>query len=75
MEKQIQLSPEQADRLYRFAQTYQLSEDQVIAQALELFFSQSDPALLSEDALRRVWDNDQDAAYDHWQELYDVSKG
>ena len=75
MEKQIRLSSQQADRLYRFAQTYHLSEDQVIEQALELFFGLSGQAILSEDALRRVWDNDQDAAYDHWQELYDVSKG
>ena len=27
-------------------------------------------SLLSGDALRRVWDNDEDAAYDNWQEFY-----
>ena len=28
---------------------------------------------LSEESLHRIWDNDQDAAYDNWETLYDVS--
>jgi hypothetical protein len=75
MEKQIFLSQDQSERLRRFAQAANLSEDQVVEQALELFFSFQDNALLSETALQRVWDNEQDAAYDHWQDLYDVPKG
>jgi len=31
-------------------------------------------SLLSEAALRRVWDNDADAAYDNWRELYGVPR-
>lgn len=29
-------------------------------------------SFLSEAALQRVWDNEEDAAYDNWRELYDV---
>ena len=28
---------------------------------------------LSEGALARVWDNDEDAAYDDWRQLYGLS--
>ena len=31
---------------------------------------QSGWSLLSEAALQRVWDNDEDARYDNWKELY-----
>jgi len=30
---------------------------------------------LSEEALQKVWDNEADAAYDNWRELYDVPTG
>ena len=29
-------------------------------------------SLISEEALRRVWDNASDAAYDNWRALYDI---
>lgn len=29
-------------------------------------------SFLSETALQRVWDNEEDAAYDNWRELYSV---
>ena len=30
---------------------------------------------ISEASLRRVWNNDQDAIFDNWRDLYDVLKG
>ena len=83
VEKRFWLSAERMDRLQRLAQARQTSEDQLIEQALDMFFSIAEDsdvsadhtswAFLSEDALRRVWDNDADAAYDNWKELYDAS--
>ncbi len=80
VEKRILLPAEQAERLRRLTEAHQLSEDQVVARALDILFSLTDIldsqaerrgwSLLSDDALRRVWDNEEDAAYDNWQELY-----
>jgi len=85
VEKQVHLSVEQADRLQHLAEVHQMSEDELIARALDVFFSLAqvsddslegtDWALLSEESLRRIWDNDQDAVYDNWRELYDVPTG
>lgn len=82
IEKHIQLSSERADRLGRLAQAHQLREDQIIEKALDILFSLTDLlddrseqqgwSFLSEDALQRVWDNEQDAAYDNWREIYQV---
>ncbi len=82
IEKRIQLSVEQVDRLRHLTEATQLTEDQVIAKALDILFNLTDLldaraeqrgwSFLSEDALRRVWDNDEDAAYDNWRELYGV---
>ena len=82
IEKRIQLSAEQVDRLRHLTEATQLTEDQVIAKALEILFSLTDIldaraerrgwSFLSEDAFQRVWDNDEDAAYDNWRELYGV---
>ena len=82
IEKRIQLSAEQAERLRHLTEATQLTEDQVIARALDILFSLTDIldaraeqrgwSVLSEDALRRVWDNDEDAAYDNWRELYGI---
>ena len=80
IEKCIRLSADRANRLGQLAQATGLTEDQVIATALDILFSLTDVldagagrhawSFLSEDALRRVWDNDEDAAYDNWRELY-----
>ncbi len=82
IEKRIQLPAEQVDRLRHLTEATQLTEDQVIAKALEILFSLTDIldaraerrgwSFLSEDAFQRVWDNDEDAAYDNWRELYGV---
>jgi hypothetical protein len=83
VEKRIRLSAERADRLGRLAQAHQLREDQVVEKALDILFSLTDLlderterqgwSFLSETALQRVWDNEDDAAYDNWRELYAVS--
>ncbi len=80
IEKSVRLSADRVERLHYLAQTRQVSEDQLIAQALDVYFSLSegsttlkdkeDWSLLSEDALGRIWDNEADAAYDDWRRLY-----
>lgn len=80
VEKNIRLSAERADHLSRLAHIKALSEDQLIEKALDVLFSLADLldsqgerqgwSFLSEESLRRVWDNDKDAVYDNWRELY-----
>ena len=82
VEKRIQLSAERADRLNRLAQLHQVDEDQIIVKALDILFMLTDLldegterqgwSFLSDAALQRVWDNEADAAYDNWRELYDL---
>jgi Arc/MetJ-type ribon-helix-helix transcriptional regulator len=82
VEKHIRLSAERADRLSRLAQIHQTHEDQIIERALDILFTLTDLfdegverrgwSFLSEAALQCVWDNEEDAAYDNWRELYDV---
>lgn len=82
VEKHIRLSTERADRLIRLARTHGLSEDQIVEKALDILFSLTDLfderterkgwSFLSEGSLQRIWDNEEDAAYDNWRELYGV---
>lgn len=82
VEKSIQLSVDHADRLSQLAQARQLKEGQVVEKALDILFALTDLldeqtertgwSVLSEESLQRIWDNDQDAAYDNWKTLYDV---
>jgi predicted transcriptional regulator len=83
VEKQIRLSVQHADRLSRLARAKALSEDQIIEKALDILFSLTDLldqqaeregwSFLSEGTLQRVWDNEEDARYDSWRELYGLS--
>ncbi|MBO9369476.1 MAG: hypothetical protein J7575_00060 [Chloroflexi bacterium] len=83
VEKQIRLSVHHADRLSRLARAKAISEDQIVEKALDILFSLTDLldqqverggwSFLSEGSLQRVWDNEEDARYDHWRELYGVS--
>jgi len=85
VEKHIRLSSERAERLNRLAQAHQLDEDQVIEKALDILFSLTDLldaqaerpswSVMSKESLGRVWDNDEDAIYDNWRELYAVPEG
>lgn len=80
VEKRISLSPMRAERLSRLAQFQHTSEDAIIERALDIIFSLTDLldgqadrrgwSYLSADSLQRVWENDQDAAYDDWRKLY-----
>ena len=82
VEKHIRLSADRADRLSRLAHIHQTHEDQIIERALDILFTLTDLfderaerrgwSFLSEGALQRVWDNEEDAPYDNWRELYDV---
>ena len=82
VEKHIRLPTERADRLSRLVRTQGLSEDQIAEKALDILFSLADLfderterkgwSLLLEDSLQRIWDNEEDAAYDAWRELYGV---
>lgn len=85
VEKQIEISAELAARLAAIAQQRHVSEDQLVAQALDVLFrlialeetsdTTQDWTSLSAASLRRVWDNDEDAIYDNWRELYGVPEG
>lgn len=82
VEKRVRLSAAQADRLSRLAQFHQISEDQIIERALDILFNLTDLldekterrgwSFLSEDSLKNIWDNEQDAGYDDWRKLYGV---
>jgi hypothetical protein len=82
IEKCIWLSSERAERLHQLAQTRGVDEGQVVDKALDVLFSLGELlgaresrdgwSLLSEDSLQRIWDNEKDAVYDDWRELYDV---
>ncbi len=85
VEKQIEISEEVAARLAAIAQQRHVSEGRLVEQALAVLFqlialeetsdTTKDWASLSEASLRRVWDNDEDAIYDNWRELYGVPEG
>lgn len=80
--QEIHLSSNHVSRLRQLAQAKNISQDEIIAKALDILFSLTelfDPlserqgwSALSEESLERVWDNDLDARYDNWRELYAV---
>ncbi len=82
VEKHVWLEVAQANHLGHLAQTHRIHEDQIIKKALDIFFSLTDLldehsaspswAFVSQAALQRVWDNEEDAVYDNWRELYGV---
>ncbi|MBI2761046.1 MAG: hypothetical protein HYX51_06450 [Chloroflexi bacterium] len=82
VEKRIHLPRALAERLSLAAESEHTTEDAVIEKALDVLFAvnqvlaaQSERGAwssLSDDALRGVWDNDHDAAYDNWRDLYGI---
>ncbi len=78
VEKRFRISTDRAQSLRQFSQAKTLSEDQIVEKALDILFSltelldapseQRGWSFLSEKSLQRIWDNDEDAVYDHWQE-------
>jgi hypothetical protein len=85
VERRFLLSSVQVARLQRFAEDHQTSEDAVVGRALDILFGLTESvdedgerrawSALSGDALGRVWDNEDDARYDAWRELYGVPAG
>ena len=83
VDKQIKLSSERADRLSRLATAQEISEDRIVEKALDILFSLTDLfddhaerqawSFISEHSLQRIWDNEEDALYDNWRDLYEVS--
>ena len=83
--RELILTPERNLRLKQMAESRRASETEVIERALDLYFrladffdgdtERQDWYRLSESALHRVWDNEQDAAYDDWRTLYGVPQG
>lgn len=83
--REVILPERQVTRLEQLAAMQQISESRIIENALNIFFNlveildetieHSDWQRLSEPSLLRLWDNDQDAVYDDWRELYGVSQG
>ncbi len=85
VERRVRLSRETAERLRLLAEQRRTSEDEVVAKAVDVLYGlgghdgaddgsevREDVTRLSEGALARVWDNEEDAAYDDWRELYGV---
>ncbi|MBI3914461.1 MAG: hypothetical protein HY327_09815 [Chloroflexi bacterium] len=82
IEKQIRLSSERAARLNHFAKLRAVSEDEIVAKALDILFNlaellderteQRGWSFLSEESLEHLWNNDKDAVYDNWRGLYGV---
>ena len=83
VEKRFHLSLDHVDYLSRLAQSHRISEDRVVEQALDILFTLTNLlderierpgwSFLSEAALQRVWDNEEDAVYDGWRDVYGVS--
>jgi len=85
VEKRITLAPERAARLSAVAQAQGVSEEEIIQRLLDIFLSGAGVLAeeaerrawqrLSEASLWRLWDNEQDAVYDNWGEIYGVPEG
>ncbi len=85
IKKEFTLAAERNERLEQLAERRRISENEVVERALDLYFrlseffetgqERAEWSRLSEAALRRVWDNEQDAVYDNWRELYGVPEG
>ena len=68
--REVTLSVDRANRLFKLAQTYHTSESQVVEKAERQAWQS-----LSEASLNRLWDNEEDAAYDNWRQMYGVAEG
>ena len=81
--REFVLPVDQIERLSRLAAAREMSENQVLERALDIFFGLAEVFgddldrqswyRLSEPSAMRVWDNDQDAAYDDWRNLYGIA--
>ena len=83
--REFVLSVEQVHRLRKMADSRDMSESRVVEKALELLFGMDDSLALdldretlyrlSEPSLLRILDNDSDAVYDNWRDIYGLPEG
>ncbi len=84
IETRVTLPEGHIRRLRELANARHLTEDQLVERALDILFGlgedgeadeeRSGWSALSAAAAARVWDNDDDARYDSWQDLYGTSQ-
>ncbi len=82
VDKVVHLSADHAERLAQLAQIRGATEDALVEKALDLLFGVTGDLSEQEErrawgalglkSLARVWENDADAVYDNWRELYGV---
>ena len=73
--REVTLTVDRAQKLSELATSHQTSESEVVEKALDVFFTLAERQAwhrLSEASLNRIWDNEQDAVYDNWREMYGV---
>lgn len=75
----VRIPPELEALVDAFAEREGMDPDEIVCLALEQFFGGHAGVVsfsrASEAAFRRLWDNDSDALYDQWKELYGVRAG
>lgn len=79
------LPADQVLNLQRLAANRHVSENELVSKALDIFLDLTNLFgdenerrgwyRLAEPSLLRVWDNDEDAVYDNWRQLYGVPEG
>ena len=84
LDRVVHLSEERAARLGQLASVSGTTEDALIEKAIDILLELSQQksgaerqawSAASLPALQRVWDNDADAVYDNWSELYGIQQG
>jgi len=83
IDKVVHLSNDRAERLALLAHERGATEDALIEKALDILFSLTDEGsaeeercawqALSIESLERIWDNEADAVYDNWRDIYGIS--
>ncbi len=76
----LELPENLAQALVAYARQHDQSPESVVTAALATLLGDDedgrvDFSAASQAALARIWDNDQDAIYDNWKELYGVTTG
>lgn len=83
IDKVIHLSTDRAERLALLAHERDATEDALIEKALDILFSLTGEGSAEEErhawqalsikSLERIWDNEADAVYDNWRDIYGIS--
>ncbi len=81
MKVQVTLAENEADRLNQLSKRRGVSASDLIAKVIQDFINDEmkdevrDWSAMSLAAFEKDWDNDEDAIYDNWRELYEVQSG